>query len=218
VDLLVGAATDPLSGQPELKLTPVRAEALQLHWRGLLLHRRALRPTGVHWWRLPAGAGHALELDGTAPLPAALGAFAARLLDAPEDAEWLELADPARGAWRFAVLLDGRLEGCLFLAAGEDAAGRLPPGAALAELLGGPVPGASRGALLAGRSGAAAGEGPDRAVCACFGVGLATLRAAILDRRLVTTDAIGAALGAGTNCGSCLPEIREILRDAHVPA
>ena len=38
------------------------------------------------------------------------------------------------------------------------------------------------------------------------------------DRRLMTTASIGAALGAGTHCGSCLPEIREILRDTHADA
>ncbi len=77
----------------------------------------------------------------------------------------------------------------------------------------------ARSALLAGRaapSGAPAAV--DRAVCACFGVGMASLRAAILGRHLTTTDAIGAALGAGTNCGSCLPEIKEILRDARADA
>jgi assimilatory nitrate reductase catalytic subunit len=213
VDRLVGAATDPVSGQPELKATPVRAESVPVRWRGLLLHHRAARPAGVHWSRVPAGAGHVLELDGTEALPVALGGFAARLLDAPADAEWVELADPARGSWRFAALLDGRLEACLFLAAG-DAAGWLPQGAALAALLGCPVEGAARGALLAGRAapGAAVVE---RSVCACFSVGVTVLRAAILDQNLTTTDAVGAALGAGTNCGSCLPEIREILRDAH---
>ncbi|MBR0669380.1 nitrate reductase [Roseomonas hellenica] len=217
VGRLVGAATDPVSGQPELKATPVRAEPVPVRWRGLLLHRRAVRPEGVHWSRVPAGAGHALALDGTEPLPAALGEFAARLLDLPRTADWIELADPSRGAWRFAAMQDGRLEACLFLAAGPDGAARLPQGAALAALLGGAVADAARGALLAGRS-APGGGVAERAICACFGVGVTTLRAAILDRRLMTTDAIGAALGAGTNCGSCLPEIREILRDTHADA
>jgi assimilatory nitrate reductase catalytic subunit len=80
VGRVVGAATDPVSGQPELKATPVRADSVRVHWRGLLLHRRAVRPdAGVHWSRVPVGAGHALALDGTEPLPpgAALGAIGA---------------------------------------------------------------------------------------------------------------------------------------------
>jgi assimilatory nitrate reductase catalytic subunit len=39
-----------------------------------------------------------------------------------------------------------------------------------------------------------------------------------VERRLTDEEAVGAALGAGTNCGSCLPEIREILRDSHADA
>jgi assimilatory nitrate reductase catalytic subunit len=160
---------------------------------------------------------------GTEPLPpgAALGAFAARLLDAPAGAEWLELADPARGAWRFAALRDGRVEACLFLAAGTEGAG-LPQGPALAALLDGTVAEAGRSGLLAGRtgaSGAGARGAADRSVCVCFGVGLAALRDAIVERRLTDEEAVGAALGAGTNRGSCLPEIREIPRDtAHATA
>jgi assimilatory nitrate reductase catalytic subunit len=51
----------------------------------------------------------------------------------------------------------------------------------------------------------------DRTICACFGVGLATLRAAIADRGLSSAEDVGRALRAGTNCGSCLPEIRALL-------
>lgn len=215
---LIGAATDPISGQPDLKATPVRVEPVPVHWRGVLLHRHAVRPEGVHWSRMPVGAGHRLELVGLEPLPpgAALGRLAARLLDVTAGAEWLELADPARGTWRFAMLLNGRVEACLFLTT-EESGTDLPQGTALAALLGGPVAETARSALLAGRATASACA-TDRAVCACFGMGFATLRAAILDRRLMDTDAVGAALGAGTNCGSCLPEIREILRDAHASA
>jgi assimilatory nitrate reductase catalytic subunit len=216
---LVGAATDPVSGQPELKATPVRAEPVQMQWRGLLLHRRAVRPEGVHWSRVPVGAGHALELAGTSPLPpgAELGALATRLLDMPAGSEWLELADPARGIWRFAALARGRVEACLFLAAGASGLG-LPQGTALATLLEGEVAEAARGALLAGRTLDGDPPAADRTVCACFSIGLTRIRATILDQRLTSTDALGAALGAGTNCGTCLPEIREILRDAHANA
>jgi assimilatory nitrate reductase catalytic subunit len=36
----------------------------------------------------------------------------------------------------------------------------------------------------------------------------------IASRRLTTIAEIGAALRAGTNCGSCIPELQAILRDA----
>jgi assimilatory nitrate reductase catalytic subunit len=46
-------------------------------------------------------------------------------------------------------------------------------------------------------------------------VGLGVLRRAIRARRLTSVAEIGDVLRAGTNCGSCLPELKEILRDAH---
>jgi len=150
-----------------------------------------------------------LVIGGAEALPAALGGFAARLLDLPADAEWVELADPARGVWRFAALRDGRLEACLFLAAG-DAMRRLPQGAALAVLLGGPVEGAARGALLAGCA-ASGRTATERTVCACFGVGEKTLRQAIATQGLDSVAAIGRACRAGSNCGSCQPELKQIL-------
>jgi len=51
-------------------------------------------------------------------------------------------------------------------------------------------------------------------VCACFNVGVRTIVEAIGERGLTTVEAIGAALQAGTNCGSCVPELRSLLADS----
>jgi hypothetical protein len=37
------------------------------------------------------------------------------------------------------------------------------------------------------------------------------LTAAIREQGLTTPEAIGAALKAGTNCGSCVPELRQLI-------
>ena len=210
VGALVGAACDPVSGQPELKATPLAVEAVGTQWRGLLLHAHPVRPTDVHWSRIPLEHGHAFDLAGTDPLPDALGAFAATLM-AAGDAEIMEMADPARGVWRYAALRGGRLLACLFLSS-RDAA--LPSHAALAVLMAAPVAEAARRTVLAG--GGAASEG-EKLVCACFSVGLRTLQAAVADGRATTVTEIGVALRAGTNCGSCIPELKEILRGQLAP-
>jgi len=77
------------------------------------------------------------------------------------------------------------------------------------------VEGAARIGVLAGN--AAAGSPPaeaERIVCACFAVGLSMLQRAIADRRVTNAGEIGAALRAGTNCGSCIPELNAILRES----
>jgi assimilatory nitrate reductase catalytic subunit len=55
-------------------------------------------------------------------------------------------------------------------------------------------------------------------VCACFGVGLPAIREAIAKDGATTVAAIGQKLRAGTNCGSCIPELRAILEAVAAPA
>jgi assimilatory nitrate reductase catalytic subunit len=213
IDRLVTGPCDPISGQPELKATPLRVTAVPTAWRGLLLHAHAVRPSGTVWSRIPLDHGHAFDLTGAEALPegAALGRFARDLM-AAGGAEIMELADPSRGVWRYAALRDGRLTACLYLTSRHAA---LPSHQALAALLAGPVSDASRRTVLAG--GGAAREA-EKTICACFSVGLTTLRDAVAGQGLTTVAEIGAALRAGTNCGSCIPELKEILRDQLVQA
>jgi assimilatory nitrate reductase catalytic subunit len=70
-------------------------------------------------------------------------------------------------------------------------------------------------ALLAGAPVGGADAGP--LVCSCFGVRRATIVEAIEHEGLQSTAQIGACLRAGTNCGSCLPELRSLLATAAGP-
>jgi len=233
VGRIVGAALDPHSGQPALKMTPARVEPAWVGFHGLLL-RRSPHPgplsmgegegsplpsgegwvRGCHWVRVPVATGTLYRLAGLREMPAgaAMARLAERLLGAPDGADRLELADTRRGVIRIAAMLGGVLDACLFLA--RDAAS-LPAPDALLPLLGRPVAEADRAGLLAGRS--AGGAAPSH-VCACFGVGRHAIREAVVGHRLDTVQQIGARLRAGTNCGSCIPELEEILRDVRAPA
>jgi assimilatory nitrate reductase catalytic subunit len=144
----------------------------------------------------------------------ALSQFAATLLAAPDAAEWIEVSDPGCGVLRVAALLDGAVEAALFLARDPSS---LPAEAAVIPILGAPVPDSARGRLLAGKLyDKAAAEGPR--VCACFGVTRDAIRHAVVTHRLRSSAEIGVVLGAGTNCGSCIPELEEILRNVRMPA
>jgi assimilatory nitrate reductase catalytic subunit len=50
-------------------------------------------------------------------------------------------------------------------------------------------------------------------ICVCFDIGLKTIAAAIRDQQLANVAAIGGAIGAGTNCGSCRPALARILAE-----
>ena len=86
------------------------------------------------------------------------------------------------------------------------ATGALPPRAWLCELFEtDELPAQARATLLFGRPpGPVVDKGP--MVCACLKVAARTIDAAALAGAR-SVEAIGAATGAGTNCGSCRPEI-----------
>jgi assimilatory nitrate reductase catalytic subunit len=213
----ISARVDPISGQPELKATPAHLTPVPTHFHGLLLRRRGGRLPGTgHWVRIPIEEGQLYRLAGMAPLPEgeALASLIDTLLDAPKGADRLEMSDPRRGVLRVAVVHDAAVEACLFLA--RDLAA-LPSPATVIAMLGAPVPDSARPLLLSGRLfDRTATEGPR--VCACFGVSRDAVRHAVVTHGLRSVGEIGELLRAGTNCGSCIPELQEILRDVRVPA
>ncbi|MEY4268823.1 MAG: hypothetical protein RLZZ58_39, partial [Pseudomonadota bacterium] len=47
--------------------------------------------------------------------------------------------------------------------------------------------------------------------CVCFDVGLNSIIDAITRQSLTSVEAVGLAIRAGTNCGSCRPAISKLL-------
>jgi assimilatory nitrate reductase catalytic subunit len=203
VGALVHPATDPVSGQPEAKATPARIAPHPAAAFGFLLSRRLLQPCRLGYWaRARAAFGHVLHFALDRPD----GGWARWLGAALPEGERLAFQDPSAGVYRTAVLEAGRLQAVLFL--GPDP--KLPSPEWLASRFAlDAVPAAERRDLLAGVPAAgAADEGP--VVCVCFQVGARRIEAAAAaGSRSVET--IGRALGAGTNCGSCIPEIRRLI-------
>ena len=195
--LLPRPLADPVSGQPGFKFTPAKIAHIETAWRGFIIARGELatRPDCLWATRVAVPCGSAWDMAGTGDADA---------LDAllPKG-QRIEAIDAARGSRRIAILDDGRLAAVLFV----TRHGRLPPRDWLVAQLGEAI---AAPTLLAGRT---AGVQVDRGpiVCACFDVGLKTILAAIANQHLADVPAIGAALGAGTNCGSCRPALAKLL-------
>jgi len=123
--------------------------------------------------------------------------------------EMAEFIDFPRGIYRAAVFRDGKLESALFLGP-ADAAPQWDAVRALFEVES--LGETERRMAMSGRSaGGLAETGP--VICACFGVGLNVIRDAIASNSATNVEAIGKALRAGTNCGSCLPELKRIVHE-----
>ncbi len=207
IGALVNPVLDPLSGQPEFKHTPVRVVPYRPVWHGFLLTRCDLRPDhATYWTRVRRQGLWHYELAGE-EAPADWAHCARKLLcEAGGNAEWSEMFDSAANRYRAARIVDGRLESCIFI--GPDY--HLPPRDWLVRLFANErLSRPERQRVLAGTPGPGQKDiGP--IVCSCFGVGRNTLVEAIR-AGATTPEALGERLQAGTNCGSCVPELRVLI-------
>jgi assimilatory nitrate reductase catalytic subunit len=205
VGALVYAVTDEISGQPEFKHAPVAVEPYAAGWYGFVLARERIDSHAAEYWtQARAKACWRHELAGTE----ADCLWPRRLRERFGHAgDWIELQDCAENRYRAALIRDGRVEVVGFF--DRDCAA-LPPRHWLEALFEkDQLSREERAALLMGRPGKATPE-VGRIVCACFGVGENVLRQAVA-QGTASVEALGIKLKAGTNCGSCIPELKQLL-------
>ena len=158
-------------------------------------------PEGVWWARSAVGGGFGTLFAATRSARD-VAEWAPALFSGAELAEY---ADDAAGVYRCAAVAGGSLQGVLFAGPAEAR-----PHWDAAKALFAEAGDRSARLVLSGqtRSGDA-DAGP--LVCACFGVGLTSIREAVLTEAATSPEAIGQLLRAGTNCGSCVPELKRII-------
>ena len=206
VDTLIPGITDPHSGQPALKHVAVSIERFAAKKYGFAVLRQPPHAPMPDYWALArCEGGWRLELafaeDGC-DWPA----FAASLFDPAPDTETVAYHDIGAGRHGFACFDGDRLMRALYLASEPVAVSR---DWVCEQLLRAHAGQRARMAVIAGRP--SFGH-VDRGVtiCSCFGIGANEISAA-MSQGCRTVEAIGQALKAGTNCGSCRGEIRQIV-------
>ncbi len=208
VGALVAPFTDPFSGQPENKATPASIVPYEYVFRGFALSRTPLEMPAEApqvWWTRVAvvgGYGYLFADNGD------LARWQSWLRSVAGD-DLAEYKDLGGGVYRAASFAEGRIETCLFVGPARDAgdwdvvkhmfaADRLSDD--------------QRRMLLSGKSiDGLASAGP--IVCACFGIGRTTICDAIA-AGAGSAAQIGVQLKAGTNCGSCIPELKRLIAQA----
>ncbi|HEY5807855.1 MAG TPA: molybdopterin-dependent oxidoreductase [Povalibacter sp.] len=210
VGALVNPIVDPVSGEPELKHTPARVTPFVVSWQGFILSRNRLSDLDVTWWTTAKGEQfHRYEIAGRR-VYRDWSRWARRLFNAQEEkCDWQEYSDPNAGIYRAVFLIQDQIEACVFLSPRPD----LPSRAWLSGLFAkARVTERDRAGLLLGQSADRSAEtGP--VVCSCFGVGRNTICDAIRKHGFTTPQQVGENLKAGTNCGSCVGEIKVLIAE-----
>lgn len=132
VNSVVNPATDPLSGQPEFKHTPARVVPLNPACSGFLIARKEIEVGDAFYWaRIPGNGSIRHEIADERPLEF----WAKRVVEAmgieDQDPAWLDYSDRGHKCYRGALIVEGRLEACVFLAESRSS---LPPRAWLESL------------------------------------------------------------------------------------
>ncbi|MGH8519518.1 MAG: molybdopterin dinucleotide binding domain-containing protein, partial [Panacagrimonas sp.] len=173
---LVNPVVDPVSGEPEFKHTPVRVEPFRVTWHGFALGRFELPMDAAVWWTRVTGEGFTrYELAGRR-VENGWPSLARRMLGGEAaDADWLEYEDVTAGQYRAALVVNDRIEACLFVSPRPD----LPSRAWLSGLFAKPrLEDVDRMGLLVGEP-FERGADTGVTVCSCFGIGRKTIEQAV---------------------------------------
>jgi assimilatory nitrate reductase catalytic subunit len=200
---LVDPSCDPFSGQPEAKATPCSVAPLAFTSTGFMVARKPF-PGATGWYsaRQAVSGGFVTRFAANADLADIEAHTKACLAD---NATISEYRDEGTGVYRAVALHGGRIDYAVFACPSGNG---LPAVDAAVEALSlnavGPVD------VLRLLSGSDTSRVADRTICICLNVRKSVLLAA-MESGCVSVQALGQRTGAGTNCGSCRPELAALL-------
>ncbi len=208
VGSLIKTVVDPVSGQPEFKHAVANIKACDANWYGFIISKQKPALKYSRYWARSRGKGFwRYEIAGK-EAPENWAVHAKTLLNVEEGEEWAEFYDKSDGHYRAARFVDGRLDSVIFI----DSSILLPPRDWLISLFQKETLSAKeRAGLLQGVPPADV-EDVGKIICACFNIGEKTICKAVTEGGAKSTQAVGEICQAGTNCGSCRPEITELVK------
>ncbi|KGH50122.1 nitrate reductase [Acinetobacter idrijaensis] len=212
---VVNPVVDPISGEPEFKHTPVMIQPFYTQWQGVLYVREGFEQQiqtmieNMVWWnKIQTNQAIRYELADRRRFSEITGQIKSLLDFNDESFEWLNLEDQTAHISHSVVLQDGQLIASFYIAP----AALLPDRDWVAGLFKRErLSALHRKALLAGQA-MSMGNSEGPLVCSCFKVGKNRIIQTIKDKNITHEKQVTACLKAGGNCGSCLPEIRGLIK------
>lgn len=218
---VVNPVVDAISGEPEFKHTPVAIQTFHTTWQGVLYVREGVEQhiqTSLQqcaWWaKIKTAKAFRYEIAARQSFDQTQNNLKNFLPFIDETYEWLSLEDRSSQLSHSVILQDGILIASLYIAPADllpdrDWVAGLFKRERLSAL--------HRKALLAGTPiSATNSDGP--LVCSCFKVGKNKIIEAIKTQNITHEKQVTACLKAGGNCGSCLPEIRGLIKSCQQEA
>lgn len=217
VSRLYPAYTDPLSGQPELKRVPVCVKPYPIMWWGTLICRDiiTLPQRVVSWWvRHPMEGLQFIELAGTKKeqilalvriLQRRYGSTYVWVINKerrPVESSWMKERNP-----RAILFLEKRPREINLSWFTEKYIGQTIATSSVnyfSHFVTNP-------SLTVAEAATNTAE-EDSIICTCFLVSTREIERAIDEKSLTTVVEIGTVLKASTGCGSCIPELKDLLR------
>ncbi len=218
---VVNPVVDAISGEPEFKHTPVAIQTFHTTWQGVLYVREGVEQhiqTSLQqcaWWaKIKTAKAFRYEIAARQSFDQTQNNLKNFLPFIDETYEWLSLEDRSSQLSHSVILQDGILIASLYIAPADllpdrDWVAGLFKRERLSAL--------HRKALLAGTPiSVTNSDGP--LVCSCFKVGKNKIIEAIKTQNITHEKQVTACLKAGGNCGSCLPEIRGLIKSCQQEA
>ncbi len=209
IGVLFPAVTDPVSGQPQSKFTTVKVSSQQVGCWAQVVSREALDLRGIDYWvsvAVPGGGWRyllALLVRNDESPPTTMDRLAQWSAMQAEGEQRIAFSHGGRKQYRALFTSGDAIKLAVFAAEKRQ---DLSASAFIESLLIHEVS-ADSWKLLQASADDGSGE---RIICSCHQVSESRIVAAIKNGA-ASHEALGKALGCGTKCGSCIPELKQTI-------
>ena len=219
ISAVIASHADPYSGQPESKATPVKIQPLISDRWAVIAVEQALEKSfcsalknAIHcndityWHQSPCGN----DSENTYYFIAIAATFDLEnliqtLTTDHSRLKAIQFGDEINRDDRIALIEDNHVKLALY---SHNDHSKLPSTSWLASLLNEPITGSPYTLVIGEKT------PTDKTICSCFQVKESAIKEAI-EEGCDSTELLGNELKCGTNCGSCIPELKNLIHQAH---
>ncbi|MGJ8689177.1 MAG: nitrate reductase [Gammaproteobacteria bacterium] len=208
ISTLIDSVTDPISGQPESKFAQVGLNAAAVQRWVAVFSRKLIDTTLFDFWvRTPINDGHLYLLaDTESKIESTSSDWQQWLQSLNQGLEKIEVSNSIKDSFRVLYCNATQIQSAVFSSPSRSTL----PDTAWFESLASHTLSSQTWRLLDQRHSSSMTS--QRIICSCFRVSQAEIESAIA-QGANSAEALGQQLRCGTNCGSCIPELKQLIAE-----